>query len=196
MDYKEKLEEAKKLYKTANDDQKYALELLFPEIVENEDELKWLKQFIQEEAYSLSMDIRDNEDRLKLKKLQRSLEWLEKQDEQNKIEALRTEYEKGRADTIAEMESSCREEDKQMSNVIISDVLRTQQKCGIGTDEWNIREKALNWFKSIRLQNHWKPTKEQMYMLEWLTTNVLDDGVVGNKAKEVLNTLIEQLKSL
>jgi hypothetical protein len=33
-------------------------------------------------------------------------------------------------------------------------------------------------------------------MLEWLTTNVLDDGVVGNKAKEVLYTLIEQLKSL
>ena len=32
MDYKEKLEEAKKLYKTANADQKYALELLFPEL--------------------------------------------------------------------------------------------------------------------------------------------------------------------
>ena len=51
----------------------------FPELKEDEDELEWLKQFIQEEVYSLSMDIRDNEDRSKLKKLQRSLEWLEKQ---------------------------------------------------------------------------------------------------------------------
>lgn len=63
-----------------------ALETVFPELNESEDELEWLKQFIQEEAYSLSMDIRDNEDRSKLKKLQRSLEWLEKQGEQKPIE--------------------------------------------------------------------------------------------------------------
>ncbi len=54
----------------------------------------------------------------------------------------------------------------------------------------------LNWLKSLKPQNRWKPSKEQMYMLEWLTTNVLDDGVVEKKAKEVLSTLIEQLKSL
>lgn len=62
-----------------------ALETVFPELKEDEDELEWLKQFIQEEAHSLSMDIRDNEDRYKLKKLQRSLEWLEKQGEQKSI---------------------------------------------------------------------------------------------------------------
>ena len=62
-----------------------ALETVFPELKESEDELEWLKRFIQEEAYSLSMDIRDNEDRSKLKKLQRSLEWLEKQGESIKI---------------------------------------------------------------------------------------------------------------
>lgn len=55
---------------------------IFPELKENEDELEWLKQFIQEEAYILSMDIRDDEDRFRLKKLQRSLAWLEKQNEQ------------------------------------------------------------------------------------------------------------------
>ena len=52
----------------------------------------------------------------------------------------------------------------------------------------------INWLKSIRQRHAWKPTKEQMYMLEWLTTNVLDDAPVGKKAKEVLYTLIEQLK--
>lgn len=56
-----------------------ALETVFPELKEDEDELEWLKQFIQEEVDSLSMDIRDDEDRIKFKKLQRSLEWLKKQ---------------------------------------------------------------------------------------------------------------------
>lgn len=58
-----------------------ALETVFPELKEDEDELEWLKQFIQEEAYILSMDIRDDEDSFRLKKLQKSLEWLKKQGE-------------------------------------------------------------------------------------------------------------------
>lgn len=38
MNYEEKLAEAKRLYKTANVDQRYVLESLFPELVEREDE--------------------------------------------------------------------------------------------------------------------------------------------------------------
>ena len=38
MDYKEKLQEAKRLYESATADQKYVLESLFPEIRESEDE--------------------------------------------------------------------------------------------------------------------------------------------------------------
>ena len=55
------------------------IEYIFPELKESEEELMWLTRFIEEEAYSLSIDIRDNEDRIKLKKLQKSLAWLEKQ---------------------------------------------------------------------------------------------------------------------
>ena len=52
---------------------------IFPELKEDEDELTWLKNYISEEAYYLSMDIRDNKDSIKLQKLQKSLAWLEKQ---------------------------------------------------------------------------------------------------------------------
>lgn len=38
MNNEEKLKEAKRLYQTANSDQKYVLESLFPELKENEDE--------------------------------------------------------------------------------------------------------------------------------------------------------------
>lgn len=100
MDYKEKYEQAlenmRKFRDALNNHEILDLlvprkeivtdiEYYFPELKEDEDELEWLKQFIQEEAYILSMDIRDDEDSSKLKKLQRSLEWLEKQGESIKI---------------------------------------------------------------------------------------------------------------
>lgn len=60
-------------------DKQGILDDIFPELAESEDELVWLTKYIEEEAYYLSMDIRDNEDRIKLKNLQKSLAWLEKQ---------------------------------------------------------------------------------------------------------------------
>ena len=58
---------------------KLRLQSVFPELKESEDELTWLTKFIEEETRSLSMDIRDNEDSIKLKNLKKSLAWLEKQ---------------------------------------------------------------------------------------------------------------------
>ncbi len=87
MDYKNKyneaLERARELSKTITGAN---YEYIFPELKEEEDELTWLKNYISEEAYYLSMDIRDCEDRLKLQKLQKSLAWLEKQGEQKPVE--------------------------------------------------------------------------------------------------------------
>lgn len=87
MDYKNKyneaLERARELSKTITGAN---YEYIFPELKEDEDELTWLKNYISEEAYYLSMDIRDCEDRLKLQKLQKSLAWLEKQGEQKPVE--------------------------------------------------------------------------------------------------------------
>lgn len=52
------------------------LEYIFPELKEGEDELIWLTNYIEEEAYNLSMDIRNNEDRVKFQKLQKALAWI------------------------------------------------------------------------------------------------------------------------
>ena len=57
-------------------------------------------------------------------------------------------------------------------------------------------EKLADKLQDLRLQKQWKPTKEQLYMLNWLATNVLDDGATGKAAKEVLYSLYEQLKNL
>ena len=70
MDYKEKLEEAKRLYETANADQKYVLETLFPELKENKDERirKEIIKYIKTGTYHKDW-----------------LTWLEKQGEQKPI---------------------------------------------------------------------------------------------------------------
>ena len=78
------------LYPTMEGAMKEDAEHYFPELKESEDELKWLTRFIEEEAHCLSMDIRDDEDRIKLKNLQKSLAWLEKQGEQNHANSTKT----------------------------------------------------------------------------------------------------------
>ena len=89
--YKEALSRAKELMSRCvlNSDYKAIIyraediESIFPELKESEDELTWLTKYIEEEAYSLSIDIRNNEDRIKLKKLQKAIAWLNKQDEKS-----------------------------------------------------------------------------------------------------------------
>lgn len=72
MDYKEKyewsLERAKKLHETCDSQAVVGwCEYIFPELKESEDELTWLTKYIEEEAYWLSLDIRDDEDRINSK---------------------------------------------------------------------------------------------------------------------------------
>lgn len=86
--YDEALERAKKELQTCglvNCDAARQIFRLFPELKESEDELTWLTRYIEEEVFSLSMDIRDNEDRIKLKNLKKSLNWLEKQGRKDKL---------------------------------------------------------------------------------------------------------------
>ena len=80
------------------------IDIIFPELKESEGELKWLTKYIEEEAYSLSMDIRDNEDRIKLKKLQKSLAWLEKHAEKQTLTEWSKEDERERKRIIGLLE--------------------------------------------------------------------------------------------
>ena len=77
--YDAAIKEAAIAYKDEDKHLKATLERIFPEFKKSEDELTWLTKYIEEEAYYLSMDIRDNEDRIKLENLKKSLTWLEKQ---------------------------------------------------------------------------------------------------------------------
>jgi hypothetical protein len=93
MTQEEKFEEAKRLYETANADQKYVLERLFPELKENEDERirKWIVDELKdslhniEALYSRDYDNRDKDDIIREDFLRKALAWLEKQGDKDKL---------------------------------------------------------------------------------------------------------------
>ena len=84
MEQKEKLEEAKRLYETANADQRYVLESLFPELKKSEDE-KIRKFLIEDIKDTLSSEDFKYYNLEHTKKLEEALAWLEKQGEQKEI---------------------------------------------------------------------------------------------------------------
>ena len=73
-------------------------------------------------------------------------------------EALRTEYEKGRADAIAEMQVAWSEEDIRLQRKLI-ELIYSVSYC----DE---RENLSNWLKSLKDRITWKPSEEQMKALD------------------------------
>ena len=103
MDYKEKLKEALNSDNTDYEVVRW-IEQNFPELKESEDELTWLKRFIKEEIDCLSIDIRDDEDCIKLKNLQKSLAWLEKQGESYTKRDVDDAYLRGVTNTKNEIE--------------------------------------------------------------------------------------------
>ena len=117
MDNKEKLEEAKRLYETANADQKYVLESLFPELRESEDE-KLVKNLIST-----------------------------------------------------------------LSNLYARNLIEKETK-----------EKYTNLLKSLRPQNTWKPSDEQINALDFFIDCIVPDEF--NYKKQTLKDLLEQLKKL
>ena len=73
--------------------------------------------------------------------------WLEKQGEQTKIEALRTEYEKGRADTLSEMKSSWSEEDEHLSYWTIHNLTELKNRFG---ENYGDSGKCIDWIKQLK----------------------------------------------
>ena len=94
-----------------------------------------------------------------LEKKQGDQNQMETQDAQTIKEALRTEYEKGRADAIAEMQKPAEwsEEDE----IALGDALwAIRQATTIAKDENDMGNLwyAEKWLKSLKPQPHWKPS--------------------------------------
>ena len=81
MTEKEKLDEAKRLYQTANADQRYVLESLFPELRESEDEQirKSIIEHLQSDIDDMSKSDCPFDFEAEIEELSKYIAWLEKQ---------------------------------------------------------------------------------------------------------------------
>ena len=84
------------------------------------------------------------------------------------------------------------EEEKGNVDIIVS-------RLEVDIEYWKSRSKrridedkrVIDWLKSLRPQNTWKPSKEQIIALRWVLNNV-----PYNKHKEEINGLLDQIKEL
>ena len=168
--YDEALKWMRSLYPTMTGIDKEDAEHYFPELQESEDErirkaihiyLDWLdgrRDYQPKGEYT----IKD------------MIAWLEKQcepkptDEEMK-ELLRTEYEKGRADAIAETQVAWSEEDSVRLQRII-DFLWHNRKGD--TDEIYQQEQDIDWLKSLKPHTQWKPSEKQMEALDYYANSL------------------------
>lgn len=90
MNYEERLEVAKKLYELSNAEQKTALECIFPELRESEDERirKELIEYVkdQQSSFISAPDCRDKYEEEENNKYKSWIAWLEKQGGQKSTE--------------------------------------------------------------------------------------------------------------
>lgn len=79
-------------------------------------------------------------------------------------ELLHTEYEKGRADAISEMKNPAwSKEDEENLQGIIAEIEANKHSGPVY--DIPTYDRFLSWLKSIRPQNHWKPTEAQLASL-------------------------------
>jgi hypothetical protein len=192
MTQEEKLEEAKRLYETANADQKYVLESLFPELAENEDKrirkdlIIYLRSILSNKKYGDKF-------------IEDWIAWLEKQGEKAKYHNICDKCVRQptcQSDCFlqqGEQKPAWSEEEKGNIDIIVS-------RLEVDIEYWESRSKrrvdedtrVINWLKSLKERYTWKPSDEQ---ITWLY-RAADDASKDSRMKQVLENLLSDLKKL
>ena len=159
---------------------------IFPELAESEDERirKDIKKIIPDWWRRLG-DVTPG-----FSTEEEMLAWLEKQKEGNLVEKkyIQEAFNKGMQAGMMQKPAEWSEEDDFQRREAIEAVMETDYSDARKAD-------VITWLKSIHPENRWKPTSEQMYLLNWLTLG-LGDGPVADKARKVMESLYNGLKKL
>jgi len=182
-------------------------------IVSIEDERVWLTKFIQEEIDCLRFDIRDCDDRIKLKNLQRSLAWLEKQSKESKVEQAMREVEKKaeaftqahKGETSEEILAQMRGEENLAWSEEDLDRIRTAL---FGTYAVDVATRLLNKIKSCGCEadctakQEWSEEDENgfgdaLWAIQQARTIAKDENDMGNLwyAEKWINAIKERVQS-
>ena len=189
MTQEEKFKEAKRLYETANADQRYVLERIFPELKESEDEkirkdlIIYLRSILSNKKYGDKF-------------IESWISWLEKQGEQKPaFEMITPEESLGiDSDTYNKIVDECiygeqkpaewSEEDE----TVLDNLIYALENDRIG----NNRDEYVEYLKSLkdRVQPQWKPSEREKEALLWCVVHL------GGADKQTLGELLEELNKL
>ena len=189
MTQEEKFKEAKRLYETANADQRYVLERIFPELKESEDEkirkdlIIYLRSILSNKKYGDKF-------------IESWIAWLEKQGEQKPaFEMITPEESLGiDSDTYNKIVDECiygeqkpaewSEEDE----TVLDNLIYALENDRIG----NNRDEYVEYLKSLkdRVQPQWKPSEREKEALLWCVVHL------GGADKQTLGELLEELNKL
>ena len=205
MTQEEKLEEAKRLYKDANADQRYMLEKLFPELKESEDErligekTTWSK----EDEYRLSILEALCDDQIN-SSASYSTMYREMHELKDWLKLLKNRV---------QPKQEWSEEDEDMCYKVTAVINRLCAENKEYVWSVNTLKTLFYWLKSIKERvgnfndgykagfsaakhNQWKPSDKQMHYLSWIANIKLGDSVVEQEVSKHLNELLEDLKKL
>ena len=202
--YKEAIESIKRIYSQADSYGKELMEKEFPELKESEDEKirRELIEFIRTLPCTISVK---NE----------YFAWLEKQGEQKswseedekilkRIDNLLyslcqihgSEYEKLHnwfKSLKDRVQPQPKQEWSEYDKIQLSEAIQMIEANGTWIRSEDAVKKVSNWLKSLKPQNRWKPSEEQMKALNWVAYNyaLMDKGTEEN-----LQSLYNSLKKL
>ena len=167
--YSETVEEAKRLYETANSDQRYVLETLFPELLESEDE-KIRKEIIA--VFKGQFAFTSEEDN------KRYIAWLEKQKEFVSAD-FDDVWETADCDELtAPLEKYSKDAIKKMCHAWYDKGIELERKAGLKKQEWN------------------EDDEDDVTILEaYIRSNEWSDSHI-NRALCIIERLVNKLKSI
>ena len=211
MTQEEKFEEAKRLYETANADQRYVLESLFPELRESEDER--IRKEIMRFIFDYPQKLANRDSWLawleKLKDEQKPAEWNEEEDIQmyrnvlfylskpspltevnGKSREQLLDWFKSLKDRVQSKQEWSEEDERNLQGII--DEIEANKNQAPDYDLATY-DRFLSWLKSLRHRSQWKPSDEQI--------KALDDAIAICSERDYetecrLDNLRQELKKL
>lgn len=171
-----------------------------------DDEKKELKKIEQQSAW-MEEDIRNIQDidsvlfydkDLPEDTCMRLRNWLQSlKPNKDMIEALRTEYEKGRADVINEIKSSWSEKDENTIKVLRNIIRKSEMIDSIIYTD-SLKEKLYDWIKILKQRCAWKPNDKQIEALENFVRSYGESGILSpyDNNTKLLYSLLFDLKNL
>ena len=179
MDYKEKLKEALNADKTP-DGVRGWIRISFPELAESEDES--IRMWLIKQMEKFQTEAAKEECYFDFHQTERAIAWLEKQKEKKQIIAVDGDQ----LLKILPKPAEWSEEDKEMKLKILK-YLST--RCSVVEFE-----EVENWLNNLSIRPHWKPSDEQMEMLQD-AISYYGDSWVSHK-QQLLESLYNDLKKL